>query len=59
MIRTLLPHHRRTIANPNLKGLVDILSMDAYKPVLDALNGTGPFTVFAPNNDAFAGTVLC
>jgi transforming growth factor-beta-induced protein len=42
------------IATPSLSTLVSVLTMPAYKPILDALSGKGPFTVFAPTNDAFA-----
>jgi transforming growth factor-beta-induced protein len=42
------------IATPQLSTLVSVLTMPAYKPVLDALSGNGPFTVFAPTNDAIA-----
>ena len=42
------------IATPALSTLVAVLTMPAYAPVLSALSGSGPFTVFAPTNDAFA-----
>merc|ERR1712166_1670691 len=42
------------IATPMLSTLVSVLTMPAYKPILDALSGNGPFTVFAPSNAAFA-----
>jgi uncharacterized surface protein with fasciclin (FAS1) repeats len=38
---------------PTLSTLVSVLTSADYKPVLDALSGPGPFTVFAPNNAAF------
>jgi transforming growth factor-beta-induced protein len=41
------------IATPTLSTLVSVLTLPAYKPVLDALSGAGPFTVFAPTNAAF------
>merc|ERR1712023_51446 len=37
-----------------LATLVSVLTTSAYQPVLEALQGDGPFTVFAPTNDAFA-----
>jgi len=37
-----------------LSTLVTVLSLPEYAPVLDALSGGGPFTVFAPTNEAFA-----
>merc|ERR1719253_1937123 len=40
-------------ATTSLSTLVSVLTMTAYKPVLDALSGAGPFTVFAPTDDAF------
>jgi uncharacterized surface protein with fasciclin (FAS1) repeats len=38
-------------ADPNLSTLVELL---AQADLLDTLTGPGPFTVFAPTNDAFA-----
>ena len=42
------------IATPTLSTLVSVLTMPKYKKVLDALSSAGPFTVFAPTNQAFA-----
>jgi len=42
------------IATPVLSTLVSVLTLPDYAPVLSALSGAGPFTVFAPTNDAFA-----
>jgi transforming growth factor-beta-induced protein len=42
------------IATPSLSSLVQVLSMPGYEPILQALNEPGTFTVFAPNNEAFA-----
>jgi uncharacterized surface protein with fasciclin (FAS1) repeats len=42
------------IATPALSTLVSVLTMPAYAPVLRALSGAGPFTVFAPTDTAFA-----
>lgn len=42
------------VATPAVSTLVSVLTMPEYKPILDALSGDGPFTVFAPTNDAFA-----
>merc|ERR1719446_1201948 len=36
-----------------LSTLVSVLTMPSYAPVLQALSGNGPFTVFAPTDDAF------
>lgn len=41
------------VATPNLSTLVRVLTRPDYAPVLTALSGTGPFTVFAPTNEAF------
>jgi len=38
---------------PTLSTLVAVLTTPAYAPVLNTLNGNGPFTVFAPNDAAF------
>lgn len=40
-------------ATPSLSTLVSVLTTAGYEPVLEALQGDGPFTVFAPTNDAF------
>jgi transforming growth factor-beta-induced protein len=42
------------IATPALSTLVTVLTLPDYAPVLSALSGDGPFTVFAPTNEAFA-----
>lgn len=42
------------VATPALSSLVGVLTTKGYEPVLNALGGPGNFTVFAPNNDAFA-----
>lgn len=42
------------IATPILSTLVTVLTMESQAAVLAALSGDGPFTVFAPTNDAFA-----
>jgi len=42
------------VKTPSLSTLVKVLTDPNYKPVLDALSGAGPFTVFAPSNEAFA-----
>jgi uncharacterized surface protein with fasciclin (FAS1) repeats len=39
---------------PTLSKLVGILTSKGYEGVLSALNSPGNFTIFAPNNDAFA-----
>jgi uncharacterized surface protein with fasciclin (FAS1) repeats len=41
-------------ATPSLSTLVTVLTTKGYEPLLKALSGPGTFTVFAPNNDAFA-----
>lgn len=41
-------------ATPSLSTLVTVLTTAGYEPLLEALSGPGTFTVFAPNNDAFA-----
>lgn len=46
------------LANNNLSTLATILSQQGIEPVVQALSGTGPFTVFAPNNAAFANVDL-
>jgi uncharacterized surface protein with fasciclin (FAS1) repeats len=43
---------------PSLSTLYSILTNTDYQPVLEILQGSGPFTVFAPNNDAFAAAGL-
>jgi len=42
------------VATEDLSTLVTVLSAPGYEPLLEALNGPGTFTVFAPNNNAFA-----
>lgn len=42
------------VATPVVSTLVTVLKMPAFKGILEALSGKGPFTVFAPTNDAFA-----
>jgi uncharacterized surface protein with fasciclin (FAS1) repeats len=46
------------INTPALSTLVSVLSMPAYAPILNALNSSGTYTVFAPNNDAFTAAGL-
>ena len=41
------------IATDSLSGLVGALTLPGQKPVFDALQGSGPFTVFAPTNGGF------
>jgi transforming growth factor-beta-induced protein len=41
-------------ATPSLSTLVSVLTMPQYAPILTTLTGTGPLTVFAPNDAAFA-----
>jgi len=41
-------------ATPGLSSLVSVLTSPGYEPLLEALSGPGTFTVFAPDNDAFA-----
>lgn len=53
------PSFRKTIidtavATPTLSTLVSVLTTDAYAPILEALLEEGPFTVFAPTDEAFA-----
>jgi uncharacterized surface protein with fasciclin (FAS1) repeats len=45
------------IANPDFSNLVAALTRDDQPDFAGILNGTGPFTVFAPNNVAF-GSLL-
>merc|ERR1719272_1478590 len=48
------------VGAPQLSTLVSVLTDPKYADILTALSGDGPFTVFAPTNDAFAaiaGTV--
>jgi uncharacterized surface protein with fasciclin (FAS1) repeats len=45
------------IANPDFSNLVAALTRDDQPDFAGILNGTGPFTVFAPNNAAF-GSLL-
>jgi len=42
------------VNTPILSQLVTVLSLPAYKPVLDAVNAAGTKTVFAPTDAAFA-----
>lgn len=42
------------IANPNFSILVSALTRDDQPDFVSVLSGAGPFTVFAPTNDAFA-----
>lgn len=42
------------LATPDLSTLVRILTLPQFSAVLDALSSEGPFTVFAPTNQAFA-----
>jgi uncharacterized surface protein with fasciclin (FAS1) repeats len=44
------------IATSALSTLVSVLTMPDYAPVLAALSGDGPFTVFAPTDAAFAAS---
>lgn len=46
------------LATPSLSSLVSVLTAPGYEPVLEALSGPGSFTVFAPNNKAFAAAGL-
>jgi uncharacterized surface protein with fasciclin (FAS1) repeats len=46
------------VATPVLSSLVSVLTAPGYEPVLNALNSPGNFTVFAPNNVAFAAAGL-
>lgn len=46
------------VAMESLSSLVGILTSKGYEEVLKALNGTGPFTLFAPNNVAWNSTRL-
>ena len=41
-----------------IKNLSSLASMFRFSGVVDMLNGPGPFTVFAPNNDAFANLLV-
>jgi transforming growth factor-beta-induced protein len=42
------------VGTPSLSTLVEVLSLPQYGEILRALQGSGPFTVFAPTNAAFA-----
>jgi len=42
------------VATPALSTLVSVLTRPGYSAILNLLSGSGPFTVFAPTNDAFA-----
>ncbi|RYZ81530.1 MAG: fasciclin domain-containing protein [Moraxellaceae bacterium] len=44
----------QAIANPNFSSLVAALTRDDQPDFVTILSGTGPFTVFAPTNTAFA-----
>lgn len=46
------------VAMESLSSLADILTSKGYEEVLNALNGTGPFTLFAPTNTAWNSTRL-
>lgn len=46
------------VATPALSSLVSVLTSRGYEGLLNDLSGPGPFTVFAPNNDAFAAINL-
>lgn len=46
------------LATPSLSSLVKVLTTEGYEDVLKALSGPGTFTVFAPNNDAWAASSL-
>lgn len=48
---TIVDH---AVANPGLSSLVGALTSDGNTTFTDLLSGEGPFTVFAPVNDAFA-----
>lgn len=41
------------IANPNFSSLVSTLTSEGQPDFVNILSGTGPFTIFAPTNDAF------
>lgn len=41
------------IANPNFSSLVGALTSEGQPNFVSILSGTGPFTIFAPTNDAF------
>merc|ERR1712137_62433 len=45
-------------ATAELSTLVSVLSDSRYQAVFDALSTDGPFTVFAPTNEAFAAAGL-
>lgn len=45
------------IANPNFSVLVTALTRDDQPDFVGVLSGTGPFTVFAPTNDAFVSVL--
>ena len=42
------------VLNPELGTLVNVLTLPEYEPILTVLFGSGPFTLFAPTNDAFS-----
>lgn len=42
------------MATPELSVLAAVLELPAYKPIVEALSSAGPFTVFAPTNEAFS-----
>jgi uncharacterized surface protein with fasciclin (FAS1) repeats len=44
------------IATPALSTLVSVLTMPVYAPVLAAISGSGPYTVFAPTDGAFVAS---
>jgi uncharacterized surface protein with fasciclin (FAS1) repeats len=62
-IATALADPSKTIvgnaqATPSLSTLVKVLTSPGYEPILKALNSPGNFTVFAPNDDAFAAAKI-
>lgn len=62
-IATILADPSKTIvgnaqATPSLSTLVKVLTSPGYEPILKALNSPGTFTVFAPNDNAFAAAKI-
>lgn len=45
-------------ADPNLKSFADVLGTKGYEDLQSTLNGSGTFTVFAPDNTAFTNAKL-
>jgi uncharacterized surface protein with fasciclin (FAS1) repeats len=45
-------------ATPSLSTLVKVLTSPGYAPLLQTLNSPGTFTVFAPNDNAFAAAQI-